>query len=133
MRATRISLILAISTVLLLTSACGSTSSQGRQGDPDRISAEQMEQAAQRHDTAHSVVRSLRPLWLRKRGQRSIENPAEIIVYIDGSRYANPGALQSVQAIDVASMEYLSPEAATNRYGAGHIHGAILVHTKNSL
>lgn len=133
MRTTHVCFLL-VAGALLLFSACGTSSQSSSQGgDPDFISAEQMESAAERHNTAHSVVENLRPLWLRKRGQNSIENPSDIVVYVDGSRYGTPDVLHQILANDVASMEFLSPAEATNRYGTGHAHGAILVNSKDSL
>lgn len=119
---------------LLFFAACGSTSNQrgSRGGNPDRINADQMEEVADQYNTAYSVIEGLRPLWLRKRG-RSTTNPSEIVVYLDGSRYASPDALRSIPTVDVASMAFLSPAEATNRYGSGHIHGAILVTSKSGL
>ncbi len=120
--------------MLLLFAACG-TSGQGTSSgeDPDRITFDQMMEAAEQYDTAHAVIQNLRPLWLRKRGRVSIANPSEIVVYLDGSRYGSPNTLHNIQASDVASMEFLSPAEATNRYGTGHAHGAILVNTKDNV
>lgn len=113
-------------------SACATTGGQNglSGGNPDRIAPEQMEEAAQQHDTAYTVVQNLRPLWLRKRGRSSISNEGEILVYVDGSRYGTPSDLRSIPAMNVESMRFLSPAEATNRYGAGHQDGVILVRTK---
>ena len=122
----------ALLVLAFLITGCATTGGQsGSNGDnPSQISAEQMQEAANQHDTAYSVVQSLRPMWLRKRGRSSINNEGDIVVYVDGSRYGTPGELRNIPATEVASMRFLSAAEATNRYGTGHPHGAILVNTK---
>ena len=111
---------------------CGTTEGtrDGGGGDRNRITSEQVEEASQRYHTAHAIVESLRPLWLRKRGRSSIMNESDIAIYVDGSRYGSPDDLRSISAISVDSMRFLPPSEATNRYGTGHVHGIIMVYTK---
>ncbi|HXF94649.1 MAG TPA: hypothetical protein VNI61_00975 [Gemmatimonadales bacterium] len=82
--------------------------------------------------TAYEAVSRLRPEWLRRRGQISIQDPSagEVVVYLDGVRYGGPGSLTSIRAEMVLQMEYLDGNDATTRFGTGHAGGAILVRTR---
>lgn len=111
-------------------SACGSTEQAGRAGgDRNVIKQEQIQQVGT-SDTAYSLVKRLRPNWLRKRGVSSISAPSDIVVYVEGSRRGGPPALRNVRTLDVASLHFLAPREATLRYGSGHDHGAIQVELK---
>ena len=110
--------------------ACASTASQRSAGDRNRITAEQIEEVTSQYSTAHDVVQNLRPLWLRRRGATSFSRETDVAVYLDGSRYGTPDDLRSISVTAVESMRFLSPSEATNRYGTGHTHGAIMVRTK---
>lgn len=115
-------------TVVACGTSDGARSSSG--GDRNRITAEQMGEVVGQYSTAYEVVQNLRPLWLRKRGRTSFTNEADIAVYVDGSRYGVPNDLRSISVIAIESMRFLTPSEATNRYGTGHTHGAIMVNTK---
>lgn len=104
--------------------------SRSAEGGRHHLTAEQVRAAAERYHTAYEIIESLRPLWLRKRGQSSIMNETEIAVYVDGTRYGTPEDLRSITAIAVDSMRFLPPSEATNRYGTGHVHGIIMVYTR---
>lgn len=118
--------------VVVTMAACATAGSQNssRGGDRNRITEQQVEEVTPQYSTAYDVVQNLRPLWLRKRGATSITQEGEIAVYIDGTRYGTPGDLRTISITSVESMRFLSPSEATNRYGTGHTHGAILVRTK---
>lgn len=79
--------------------------------------------------TAYDAVRLLRPFWLVARGNSVMGREGEdmIVVYLDGSRLGGIEALRQVSARNVGSIEYLDSAAATLRWGAGHLHGAILI------
>ena len=118
--------------ILLVLVMGGCTSSSGgsrSQRNPNEISQEEI-QGARSASNAYSLTQRLRPNWLRKRGRSSITNPTEIAVYVDGARYAGPQALRQFQVVNIESMQYLSPSRATNKFGGGHEHGAILVYLK---
>lgn len=122
--------ILILFVISLIGSACATTGGQRTGGNSNRITAEEIDKVEQRYDTAYQIVQNLRPLWLRKRGRSSVSNPGEIAVYVDGARYGTPRSLRDISAIEVESMRFLSPSEATNRFGTGHSHGAILVATR---
>ena len=124
--------------VLLLLSAAGCTGS-GRAGDPggdnpggnpDVITAEQVEQARSA-SSAYALVERLRPNWLRKHGRSSIQNPGAIYVYVEGTRYGTVQGLRSISVSNVASMTFLNAAEATTRFGSGHDHGVILVEQRS--
>jgi hypothetical protein len=81
---------------------------------------------------AYEAVQRLRPEWLRRRGQISIQDPTagEVVVYLDGVRFGGPRSLESLRAESVVQMEYLDASDATTRFGTGHGGGAILVRTR---
>lgn len=111
--------------------ACASTGSQGKKrADPNEITLEQIAEAGPRAD-AYSLVQNLRPQWLRKRGRQSISSSSDIVVYVGSARLGGPDVLRQVDVQNVASMEFLSPAKATNRFGGGHEHGAIRVILKS--
>jgi hypothetical protein len=80
--------------------------------------------------TARQVIEQLRPQFLRVRGTTTLGNAATqdvIWVYVDGTRHGNLEVLSNISANEVREIRYLSPAEATNRYGTGHVQGAILI------
>ncbi len=117
--------------LLFSLAACAGTESQGKKrSDPNEITQEQIAEAGPRLD-AYSLVQNLRPQWLRKRGRQSISSSGDIVVYVGSARLGGPDVLRQVDVQNVASMEFLSPAKATNRFGGGHEHGAIRVILKD--
>lgn len=115
---------------------------------PDRniLTAKQLEEA--RGSNLYNVIRSLRPEWLRTRGTGSMRETTRgsaegmsggiqieqagipaIRAYLDDSLLGDVEELRSVDPGMVGEARFLSPAEATQRYGAGHIHGAIAVST----
>ncbi len=81
-------------------------------------------------DNAYDLVRTLRPMWLRKRGSNSINDDGDIVVYLNNARLGGPEALRQVETISVTSIRYYDAGAATYRFGSGHQHGAIQISTQ---
>lgn len=104
--------------------------SGGASGDPDVISQQAIQDAGPVRN-AYALVQRLRPTWLEKRGGRTIRNPSDVVVYVDGSRRGGPDALRQLNVINVNSIEYLDENQATLRYGSGHDHGVIEVNLKD--
>ena len=96
---------------------------------------------------AYELVQTLRPQWLRERGQETVrtqkvERPdgrgrievattmaePEIIVYIANSRFGNVDALRDIPVTGLGSLEFVSPSKATLRWGSGHSKGVIVVY-----
>ncbi|MDT0631044.1 hypothetical protein RQM47_00270 [Rubrivirga sp. S365] len=80
---------------------------------------------------AYLLVERLRPLWLRKRGPRSILFDPGIIVYEGTMRFGDAESLRYIPTIDVESLRFLPPDRAMLIHGAGHPHGAIVVEVKS--
>jgi hypothetical protein len=83
--------------------------------------------------TARQVIEQLRPQFLRTRGTTTLGNAGTsdvIWVYFDGTRMGTIEVLNNIGAHEVREIRYLSPSEATNRYGTGHVQGAILVTRK---
>ena len=73
---------------------------------------------------ALQAVQRLRPRWLTSRGS------GQPVLYVDGAPRGNPDELRFMPSNQVASMEFMSASDASNRFGAGHQGGAILVLTR---
>jgi hypothetical protein len=83
--------------------------------------------------TARQVIEQLRPQFLRVRGTTTLGNAqtADVIwVYFDGTRMGTLEVLNNIGAHEIREIRYLNPSEATNRYGTGHVQGAILVTRK---
>lgn len=121
-------IVLAVGPAVLLS--CGTTSESSSDNDPTVISHDEIEDVGEISD-AYNLVQRLEPQWLRKRGRSSIQQPGDIIVYLEDNRQGGPESLRQMDVIDIESIEFLRPDKATMRYGSGHDHGAILVHLKS--
>ncbi len=121
----------AVVALCLIATACASSPSGVDTAGPSRsrnfIPQEEISGAVSGTGTALDAVRVLRPIWLVKRGPQSISYEADIWVYVGTARLGGVESLREIAAANVAWMEFLDPAAATNRYGAGHPYGAIVV------
>ena len=97
---------------------------------PDRNLISLAEIQAVRTDNAYELVRTLRPMWLRKRGSNSVHYDGDIVVYLNETRFGGPEALRQVETISITSIRYYDPGAANFRFGSGHQHGAIQISTQ---
>lgn len=79
---------------------------------------------------AYELVRTLRPAWLRTRGATTFQNEGAVAVFIDNVPLGGPDALRQIPAGAVLSMEFVGTSAATQRWGTGYVHGAIVVTTR---
>lgn len=112
----------------LLFTACGSTGTASRGGNPDLITVEEVE--ASNQSNAYELVRSRRPNWLSRRGTQSINLTGDIVVYLDATRLGGPEALRRISIHSVHSIRYFDASEATQRWGTGHGFGAIQVETR---
>ena len=118
--------ILVVATLLL--TACAAAQSGAPRSNPDRISRAEIDQAGP--SSAYDLVQKLRPIWLRKRGPTSFTQEGDVVVYLDGTRMGLRDELRRVRTESLESLEYLDARRATNRFGAGHVQGAILLRTR---
>lgn len=84
--------------------------------------------------TAYDLVNQYKSNWLLNTGAKSVKNNPEIQVYVNnhGSPAGTVSALKRIRAMNVASIEYLSPTEAQFRFGMGNSVGAIVVHMKGA-
>ncbi len=114
--------------------------------DRNRIDADEVR--AQSPGTVYQLVRTRRPHWLATRGLHTMQTRAattfdgepttealqpEIVVYVENSRVGSQESLRSIHTDEVDSLEYLNAQVATQRFGTGHPHGAILIRRRVSI
>lgn len=122
--------------VLLLlamaTSSCRSAGAPGsRLGDPDILTREEIEKSTAA--TVYDLVQNHRPQWLRTRGLANLAQAAgeeDIVVYMDNARLGFRDAMRRVPLGAVQYVQFFTAREATYRWGAGHLHGAILISTQ---
>ena len=112
---------------LLLTACAAAPTGEGRI-NPDRITQAEIDEAGP--SSAYDLVQKLRPIWLRKRGPTSFTQEGDVVVYLDGTRMGLRESLRNISTANLAALEYLDARRATNRFGAGHVYGAILLMTR---
>lgn len=133
--------------IALLLAVAGIQATAEAQSKPkpaqDRNRIETDEIRARPVSSLHDLIKSRRPNWLSVRGSatlrtRSAPDPyggapitvgvAPVIqVYVDNVRQGSVEILRSMSTDDVDSLEHLDAMTATQRFGTGHEHGAILV------
>lgn len=121
-----------IALVLPLLTACASGGSGAPSGDPDLLTAQQLE--AFQHMNVYDAIRQTRPQWLRSaRGQSSLRQSTESMrglrVYVDGVLFGGASDLQRLEVRAVHDVRFLDSREATLRYGTNHAEGAVLVTT----
>lgn len=147
----RLAALLAIALVAGCASAAGAG---GVRSNSSIITREEISTTGAQN--AYQLVQSLRPEWLRTRGIQSLSESThtvgrggnsgapvansgdervtipnagrpQISAYLGQARLGEAQALEQIMAVDVESIQFLSPQQATLRYGANHTHGAIVV------
>jgi len=123
----RHSLLLSLATaVLVLLSGCYSAD-QATNGSSDRSVLTQEDFGTASYRTAYAAVESLRPRWLRSRGQGSFRGSSRVQVYVNDSRVGGVRQLRSIPISAVESIRYIDGNAASARWGLDHEDGAIYV------
>lgn len=134
----------AVAVVLALAGLQATAEAQARPGtDRNRLTSEEIR--ARPTTTVYDLIRSKRPGWLSVRGSatfatRTVQDPfsaspkpmtvgvePEIIVYVDDAKRGSHHVLRSMSTEEVESIERLDPPSATQRFGTGHEHGAIVI------
>ena len=121
-----------IALALMLVIGCAPPQGDGNSNNarPDRNVITLPEVQAARIDNAYELVRTLHPMWLRKRGSNSIRYDGDIVVYLNEVRLGGPEALRQLETMSITSIRYYDPGAANFKFGSGHQHGAIQVSTQ---
>jgi hypothetical protein len=97
--------------------------------DPDVITAEEL--ATTSGASLYDAVQALRPAWMLRGRPTAVlqQNQAQLIVYVDGTRYGNMDSLRQLTTSGIVFIRYYSPSSAVGRFGQGHLLGAIEVTT----
>jgi hypothetical protein len=61
---------------------------------------------------------------------RQAAGEEDIVIYMDNARLGYREELRRVALASVQYVEFFSASAATQRWGGGHLHGAILISTR---
>ena len=115
---------------VLLVCACAHRTRESSpvRHDPDMISAEELDSLSVSVSTVYDAVQRLRPAWiLRVRPNPALPN-RDVIIYIDGNRYAaGIASLRTISLHGAFSVQFFTPTSAEARFGPGHLLGAIEV------
>ena len=105
----------------------GGTSTKTARHSHDHIYYDEIQKSAATN--AYDLIRNLRPLWLRGRGQKSFRNSqaAYPVIYVNGDRHGGIDTLSSLSAANISEVQFLGASDATIRYGLNHAGGAILI------
>jgi len=121
----------------MLLAACatgtGGGASESPIGNPDIIAREEIDESGG-STNAFQLIQSLRPQWLITRGITNLRQAAgeeDIVVYMDNARLGYRDALRRVPLGGVRYLEFYDARRATQRWGGGHIHGAIFISTRD--
>jgi hypothetical protein len=121
----------------MVLAGCASGSSGGGgespMGNTDVIAREEIDRTGSAQN-AFQLIQSVRPQWLITRGITNLRQAAgeeDIVVYMDNARLGYRDALRRVPLGGVRYLEFFDARRATQRWGGGHIHGAILISTRD--
>lgn len=117
------------SVVTLFLLACATGPPGAPRPNPNLITRAEIDDAGP--SSALDLIQKLRPVWLRERGAVSFTDETDLVVYLDGSRIGGRGELRSIHTHNIESLEFLDARRATNRFGPGHVNGAILIRTRS--
>ncbi|MGD2044704.1 MAG: hypothetical protein PVJ80_00085 [Gemmatimonadota bacterium] len=131
---------LTVPLVAALLAACASSSSSTPGGTPDEprvdrnlITREEIDDSPGSRN-AYELIQSLRPQWLITRGITNLRQAAgeeDVVVYMDNARLGYSNELRRVPLGAVRYLQFFDARRATQRWGQGHIHGAILISTSD--
>jgi hypothetical protein len=99
--------------------------------DPDYILREEIDRSTAR--SAYELVRNHRPQWLQTRGLTTLRQAAGqdgIEVYMDNARLGDVQAMRQVTLAAIQYLRFFTASEATQRWGGGHLNGAILISTR---
>ncbi len=114
--------------IVVALTACATTNSKTTYSRHNVLKTEEIRK--QVASDAYNLIRNLRPLWLRNRGQRSIHfnNEASYpTVYVNDSKHGDIDSLYLISTQQVKEVRFLNASEATIRFGLNHAGGAILI------
>ncbi len=99
-----------------LLAACASTGSSGcGRGVGNVLTYDDL--VATNETTIYMAIQSLRPQWLRTRGQASLTGSTVVTVFFDGVPRGNAADLNNMPLTDVVNVTYFSASDAAFRFG----------------
>jgi hypothetical protein len=119
-----------------LVTGCAANRTSTPAMDPDVITTEQVLRS--RATSAYDVIATIRPQMFTAHGApttRGQQPPTPgrqalpVVVYIDNVKVGPVTELKALGKVDVKEIRYLSPRAATDRWGENHAGGVIFVTT----
>jgi len=136
MNAMRWRTVLTLGAAVFLGSACATTRSNTPATDPDLITEDQIVRS--KATNAYDLIATISPKMFTAHGAattRGDQPPTPgrqalpVLVYIDNVKVGPVDELKTLGKVDVKEIRYLSPRAATDRWGEGHAGGVIVVTT----
>jgi hypothetical protein len=127
-------IVMLLLALVTLAVGCASTSPEGTvrpARQPDMLTQEEIRESLK--SNVFEVISTLRPNWIRQRGQMSFNDPSagEVVVYVNGVRAGGAEYLRQVSVLDVSSLRFVSATEAGARFGIQQNGGAaILVSTR---
>ena len=119
--------------LMVLLVSCGTPGiGSGRSGNPNIIPRDEIDTSTA--TTAYQLVESLRPQWLIGRGITTLAQAAgaeDIVIYLDNARLGDRETMRRIALGPVQYLRFFRAPEATQRWGGGHLHGAILISTRN--
>ena len=121
---------------IVVGTGCATTRSSTPITDPDVITQDQIVRS--KATNAYEVIATISPKMFTAHGAATTrgDQPSTVgrqalpvIVYIDNVKVGQIDELKTLGKIDVKEIRYLSPRAATDRWGEGHPGGVIHVTT----
>ena len=127
---------LALGMLMTVGAGCAASRSSTPVTDPDVITEDQIVRS--KATNAYDLIATLRPQMFTAHGAattRGQQPPTPgrqalpVVVYIDNVKVGPVDELKALGKLDVREIRYLSPRAATDRWGEGHPGGVIYVTT----
>ena len=121
---------------VFLGSGCATARSNTPVTDPDLITQDQIVRS--KATNAYDLIATISPKMFTAHGAattRGDQPPTPgrqalpVLVYIDNVKVGPVDELKTLGKVDVKEIRYLSPRAATDRWGEGHAGGVIFVTT----
>ena len=104
--------------VAILSVACASSGGRGGRGGRGlRNVLTYDDLLASNQTNVYLAIQTLRPAWLRTRGQTSINAATVVTVFVDGTPRGNVSDLTSMQLTNVVDVTYFSASDAVFRFG----------------
>ena len=128
--------VLALGVAVSLVIGCAASQTATPATDPDLITMDQI--ARSKATNAYDVIATIRPQMFTAHGApttRGQQPPTPgrqalpVVVYIDNVKVGPIDELKALGKLDVREIRYLSPRAATDRWGENHAGGVIYVTT----